>query len=138
MFPKYSFPFSVPIWQFTGGRTFPLSPSPRRSADLLHRPQEMSETTLIDTGDTHRGPRRSGVDLAIPSSPSSARPTNRRLPSDMKVEASLTNALLRELVHSYERQDKERRKEDLDHYFRTKSADGQEDMKVLLLFSFFP
>ena len=65
-------------------------------------------------------------------SSSSARPT-----VDVKVEASLTNALLRELVRSYERQDKERRKEELDHYFRTKSADGQEEMKVLLLFFFY-
>ena len=46
-----------------------------------------------------------------------------RRPSDMKVGVSLTNALLQELVKTYERQDKEKRKENLDFYFRARSQE---------------
>ena len=46
------------------------------------------------------------------------------------MEASLTNALLQELVRTYERQEKERRKEDLDHYFKARTHANPELIKV--------
>ena len=49
----------------------------------------------------------------------------------MSVKASLTNALLQELVKTYERQEREKRKDELDQYFKAKSQDDIDKMKVL-------
>ena len=48
----------------------------------------------------------------------------------MTVKASLTNALLQELVKTYERHEREKRKDDLDYYFKIKSDDGTDESKV--------